>query len=824
MEKKEYEAYKAYLKSAQNGNPEAMRIVGEMYDEGKGVNVDKKVAFDWYMRAAIKGDVRAMNNLGVSYWSADGVEQDYNKAMEWLLKAAEAGETDAMGNIGDMYAAGEGVTKDENEALKWYFKAVKAGSLEAMTDIAYLYYDDESKLKNPQKAFEWFSKAAEAGDPDAMYLLGKIYLEGDIVEKDKSRAINWLKKAAHCGDEDAIETLKELNENVQNDAPKNPVNNIQETKEHNKCHIPEKVLKADEVSLLKLAFEAECNNDFSVATGYYEAAMKLGSSEAAFNLGLLYANSSDKNLRSNTIAMRLFTIAHSCGYDASFNIIDIKNNAQARIRYDNDYREYNECQKLLEEIFQELTEKVKTLGWRSPDRIFNLAQLYCYGLGTEKSKETARELLKMAFTVYAELARKGSTKDKRQLAHIYLNGYDIIETDYKKAFSLYMQAAEEGDREAMSNIGDAYSNIRGWANTVTLDMNIAMQWYKRAADLGFVEAMRRIKSWEKYKQEFEEAKLGADSGDYKSIHALAKMYQEGKVIAKDERKALELFIKAYPIAKSSEPVKTFNFCGQIAYSIATLAYKFGLYSEARNWYANAIDDGDYHAMEKLAEMFRTGKGGRRDTSHADYIMEVRKEFDDASVGIVEAKYKIAYRYWKGDFVEENYAKALAWFKEIAEDKNIHESDLKYKHGALYNIACLYEEGKGGVNKDKQKAKELYAEAEKYKPKKKSSCFITTAVCDNFGKADDCYELTMFRSFRDNWLANQPEGESLINEYYRIAPNIVNKINQLRNAKEIYQQIWNEYLQPCLLFIENGKYLECESKYVEMVHKLAKLIR
>ena len=31
----------------------------------------------------------------------------------------------------------------------------------------------------------------------------------------------------------------------------------------------------------------------------------------------------------------------------------------------------------------------------------------------------------------------------------------------------------------------------------------------------------------------------------------------------------------------------------------------------------------------------------------------------------------------------------------------------------------------------------------------SVCFVTTAVCDSFGKSDDCFELTTFRNFRDN---------------------------------------------------------------------------
>ena len=105
---------------------------------------------------------------------------------------------------------------------------------------------------------------------------------------------------------------------------------------------------------------------------------------------------------------------------------------------------------------------------------------------------------------------------------------------------------------------------------------------------------------------------------------------------------------------------------------------------------------------------------------------------------------------------------------------------------------------------------------------KDGCFITTAVCDNFGKADDCYELKTFRHFRDNWLVNQIDGEKLIQQYYSIAPQIVKNINECANAKKIYQSIWIDYLKPCLSLIEQNKFSDCKNKYIEMVQNLKKI--
>lgn len=84
------------------------------------------------------------------------------------------------------------------------------------------------------------------------------------------------------------------------------------------------------------------------------------------------------------------------------------------------------------------------------------------------------------------------------------------------------------------------------------------------------------------------------------------------------------------------------------------------------------------------------------------------------------------------------------------------------------------------------------------------CFITTAVCEFQGKADDCYELTTFRKFRDDWLAKAPGGERKIQEYYLYAPMLVQKIDRRADRGAVYQRIWQEYLQSCLKDLEAGK--------------------
>lgn len=99
------------------------------------------------------------------------------------------------------------------------------------------------------------------------------------------------------------------------------------------------------------------------------------------------------------------------------------------------------------------------------------------------------------------------------------------------------------------------------------------------------------------------------------------------------------------------------------------------------------------------------------------------------------------------------------------------------------------------------------------------CYITTAVCETFGKPDDCYELTLLRNYRDTYLMEQEDGEEIIREYYDLAPTIVKHINRKENSGEIYKSIWTDYLSPCIQMIENGRQEECKSLYIQMVRDL-----
>jgi hypothetical protein len=102
------------------------------------------------------------------------------------------------------------------------------------------------------------------------------------------------------------------------------------------------------------------------------------------------------------------------------------------------------------------------------------------------------------------------------------------------------------------------------------------------------------------------------------------------------------------------------------------------------------------------------------------------------------------------------------------------------------------------------------------------CYITTAVCESRNKPNDCYELSLFRSFRDDYLLKSDEGAAMVEEYYDIAPTIVKHIGKRKDQAAIYENIWQQYLSPCVRLIESDEKEKCVELYKQMVYNLKEM--
>lgn len=105
--------------------------------------------------------------------------------------------------------------------------------------------------------------------------------------------------------------------------------------------------------------------------------------------------------------------------------------------------------------------------------------------------------------------------------------------------------------------------------------------------------------------------------------------------------------------------------------------------------------------------------------------------------------------------------------------------------------------------------------------KRKLCYVTTAVCRNLNKGENCEELRLIKEFRDGYLSSTEEGQALIEEYYDIAPTLVKRIARDAGAQEKYVWLWNTYLAPCVAYIKSGQSENCKKTYCDMMDVLRK---
>jgi len=164
---------------------DAFRAGHEAYNKG-----------DWGMTIARMrplaedGDPRAMVLLGNMYSEGHGVKQDYREAYTLYRRAAFHDNSDAMVALATMYQVGLGVGKNVPLAIEWFHRAARLGNQSAeMMYGLHLYRgfkteDGSFDLKPDNvKAYKWFRIAATHGDDrkirHAAYALG-LRLSGEI--------------------------------------------------------------------------------------------------------------------------------------------------------------------------------------------------------------------------------------------------------------------------------------------------------------------------------------------------------------------------------------------------------------------------------------------------------------------------------------------------------------------------------------------------------------------------------------------------------------------------------------------------------------------
>jgi len=635
-----------YQKSAEGGDDAAQYNLGRMHYYGKGVEQDYQKAFEWFTKAAEQGYEEAQYYIGLMYADGKGVEKNYTEAAEWYTRAAIGGDTDAQVRIGVLYKYGRGVEKDVQKAINWYEKAAVGGNKTAKVNLGKNYYYGKDINPDYQKALEWFLRAAEQGSDDGQYYLGLMYDKGEGIKRSDAEAVKWYTKAAlqgHITAQNNLGLLYERGRGVEKDLEK-------------AIHWYKKGAESDgrsaQFNLGKMYYYGRgVELDYQKAFRWFMKAAEQGHAVAQNNLGILYENGRGVT-RDFKTAVDWYTKGAEGGDDnAQFNL--------GRMYYSGRGCEPN---------YQKASEwfaKAAEQGYAEAQ--YYLGLIYSEGYGkVEQNQIEATKWLSSAARQGHEIAHEylriktgrivklepAVESELFDLGWKYYRGEDD-DQDLEKACKFFLQAAEEGDVDAMYCLGEIYNSPIGILGSYTE----AEKWLMKAADMGHPHALELFEAVRRNSAKHDNriAKLieKAEKGNASAQYDLGFYYYHGSDgFEKDLKKALE-------------------------------------------WFLKSAHQGNRNAQYKLAEMYKKGKGVEKNDKKAfDFYRQSAIQGDAAAQEALAIMYESYHGReigeaspHRGREVDPPSSEAFKWFKRAAYDGMSYS---QYKVGRIYYLGWIVE--------------------------------------------------------------------------------------------------------------------------------------
>jgi len=198
-----------FEKAAEQGNAYAQKMLGDLYEQGRGVPKNLKLSADWREKSANRGNTEAQLMLGKMYLNGSGVNRDQDKAEGWLNRAAVAGNSEAQFLLGKLYHE----QKNPGMAGNWLARSAAQGYEDAIKFLHFMedigFHTEESLHQQPAD----LHKLAADGDLEAQYQLAIRYESGAYGEKlDYRQALHWFNLAANGGHVMAMKSLAHIHE------------------------------------------------------------------------------------------------------------------------------------------------------------------------------------------------------------------------------------------------------------------------------------------------------------------------------------------------------------------------------------------------------------------------------------------------------------------------------------------------------------------------------------------------------------------------------------------------------------------------------------
>ena len=205
-----------YRQSADMGHPGAQNNLGNLYENGRGVNKDPQEAVRLFTLSAKQGSVFGMRNLASCYKDGIGTDTDFDLAVDWLETAAEQKDNLACVMLAKAYDRWNHT--DEGKKIFWHKKAAEYGNPDSMFALGE-YYGKKGDNQDLSLASIYYDNAAKNGTPDMKLKVAKAF---DMPSYGNETAINlekakyWYNELLTCENDsiklDAAKGLDEMSD------------------------------------------------------------------------------------------------------------------------------------------------------------------------------------------------------------------------------------------------------------------------------------------------------------------------------------------------------------------------------------------------------------------------------------------------------------------------------------------------------------------------------------------------------------------------------------------------------------------------------------
>lgn len=172
------EGLKNLVTKAEQGDVDAMVMVGDCYNRGLHTEKDDQEAHRYYKMAADKGHVQANLMVAIDLLNGIGTSKDKKAGTKYLQIAADGGAAFGQYLLAFMYKIGEiGLFGREQKAMKYFEMAAKQGDAKSQVELADMIM---------------LAKKSKYTLDDMVFWLVCAYLHGNQAEEESNAALQRI--------------------------------------------------------------------------------------------------------------------------------------------------------------------------------------------------------------------------------------------------------------------------------------------------------------------------------------------------------------------------------------------------------------------------------------------------------------------------------------------------------------------------------------------------------------------------------------------------------------------------------------------------------